>query len=256
MVNKSMEEKMNNIAFLNHYRKFLGTGVGLDKEIISCLIRDEIFCFNSKYPLIFSKFNEKNYVSIAPEFKDKFEANLNISEFDLCLDNLLPIIDDAFCDLADEYWIQKMFRMTVSESDLIKPEHSDLVQNFSEKHKEMYLRNLGNRGDKYKTKKWQFMQQLRDEGRYFVIIDKDQIASFAYISDIQAGGGNIVVMTKPNFRQKGYGKALVYTATNWCFKNKLIPIYLVSQSNQASINLAKSLGFETMVEEIVVTVKN
>jgi len=98
------------------------------------------------------------------------------------------------------------------------------------------------------------MQQLRDEGRYFVIIDNEQIASFAYISDIQVGGANIVVSTKPNFRKKGYGKAVVYAATKWCFKNMLIPIYLVNQSNLGSLKLAESLGFKTMAEEIVVTV--
>lgn len=243
------------INFQIYYSEFLGFRIGMDKVIVPCSIRSEIFCFNNKEPLIYSKLNGKSYFSISPQFKDQFEANLRFSDPNLSLDELLPEIDDAFCDLVDEYWIQKMFRMSVSENELRKPKNSNLVEPFSEKHKELYLMNFGLRGEKYKEKKWTFMQQLRDEGRYFVIIDNDLIASFAYISDIQVGGANIVVLTKPEFRKKGYGKAVVYAATKWCFQNDLIPIYLVSQANLASVNLAMSLGFKTRAEEVVVMVR-
>lgn len=239
--------------FLDHYKAYLGIDDSIDQTMLSCPIRSEIFCFIRKQPLIHSILNGKGFYSLAPEYFEELKHSIKNFDSDLGFDKLLPKIDDAFCDLAEEYWIQKMFRMTVSESSIKKPAKLDLVEVFSEKHKTLYLKQFSSRGEKYKEKKWAFMQQLRDEGRYFIIIAEGKIASYSYISDIQAGGANIVVSTKPEFIKMGFGKAVVYAAANWCFQNNLIPICLVSQANLASVNLAKSLGFETRAEEIVVT---
>jgi len=120
---------MNNAKyFLKHYYLYLGCEESSDLLITPSPLRNEIFCFNSKQPLIYTKWEGRDFFSIAPESKVKFEANLNISELDLSLDDLLPIIDDAFCALVDEHWIQKMFRMSIIESDLSEPDNIDLVE--------------------------------------------------------------------------------------------------------------------------------
>jgi len=242
------------INFFEYYKAYLGINDDYEQTVYPCPIRSKIFCFRSKQPLIYSNLNGKVYFSIAPEFYEELISKLDNIESDCNPDELLSKLDDIFTDLVEDQYINKMYRMSVTKNNLKKPDKFELVEPFSDKHKPLYFKQFASRGEKYKAKKWNFMQQLRDEGRYFVIIDEDQIVSFSYISDIQAGGTNIVVSTNPKFRKKGYGKAVVHAATNWCFKNNLIPIYLVIQSNLASVNLAQSLGYKTMVEEIVVTI--
>lgn len=63
----------------------------------------------------------------------------------------------------------------------------------------------------------------------------------------------MVVYTSPEFRYKGFGKKLVIEASKWCFRNGLLPIYLVECNNNASINLAKNVGFVNQSEEIIVS---
>ncbi len=92
--------------------------------------------------------------------------------------------------------------------------------------------------------------------RKFEIKDKDQVASMAKVSDICFNGGNLVVYTHEEYRQKGYGKALINSCILWCQEKKLLPIYLVVSSNKPSISLAASLGLEKFSEEVILSRKN
>ena len=96
---------------------------------------------------------------------------------------------------------------------------------------------------------------MHKEVLQFILLSDRKIVSMCKISDINFSGGNIVVWTDSNYRNKGFGKQVLAEAVKWCINNKIIPIYWVDSQNTASINLADSLGFKTKSEEIVVSVK-
>lgn len=91
------------------------------------------------------------------------------------------------------------------------------------------------------------------EGRQYVILDKNKIVSYCKISNIDFQGGNIVVYTNKQYRNRGYGKLVTTGILNWCIENNVLPIYLVDEKNTYSIKLAESLGFKIKSKEIVVS---
>ncbi|MCX6822443.1 MAG: GNAT family N-acetyltransferase [candidate division SR1 bacterium] len=56
------------------------------------------------------------------------------------------------------------------------------------------------------------------------------------------------IITKENYRGKGYGKAVVNAMTHKIIESGLISQYRADPKNIASINLAKSLGYEEVIE--------
>jgi len=91
------------------------------------------------------------------------------------------------------------------------------------------------------------------EGRQFIVEENNKIASIGFISEVRCGGGNIVVMTKEDYRGKGYGKEVVKACINWCIENNIIPIYLVEDSNIISKKIPQRLGFEKVAEEFIIS---
>lgn len=91
------------------------------------------------------------------------------------------------------------------------------------------------------------------EMNQFVVVVDDVIAATAWISEVQAGGANIIVHTDENHRRMGYGRQVVGACINWCLSNGLVPIYLVEESNVASVALAESLGMVCESEEWIIT---
>lgn len=91
-----------------------------------------------------------------------------------------------------------------------------------------------------------------EQGRQFLVIEDNTIAARGLISDLYGKGGNIVVYTMPNYRNKGYGKEVVKACINWCVNHQILPIYFVEKENTHSIQLAESLGFIHKNDEIFI----
>jgi predicted GNAT family acetyltransferase len=53
------------------------------------------------------------------------------------------------------------------------------------------------------------------------------------------------VDTHPDFRRRGFGKAVVSAMTEALLKQGRIPVYRCSEDNIASLRLAQSVGYET-----------
>lgn len=59
---------------------------------------------------------------------------------------------------------------------------------------------------------------------------------------------DIGVLTHPDFRQHGLGKAGVTTLCRWCIDNEVIPMYRVESEHFRSRKIAEALGFDMLVE--------
>jgi L-amino acid N-acyltransferase YncA len=55
--------------------------------------------------------------------------------------------------------------------------------------------------------------------------------------------GEIAVMTKPEHRRQGWGQSVVSAMVQHLLDNGRMPLYAVSETNQASLQLASSVGF-------------
>lgn len=242
------------INFDKHYESFLGIEKETRKSIISCKRRDETFCFNFKQILIVSSFKDSFYFSIAPQYHSFLKRNFESKTISNKFSNLFYDVDDFFCEILDRYKISRYLRLSNPKKIDTKLPCYEKAETLDESKKDLYFKLIGDRGLKYKEKQWMNRLELISEKRYFVIVENDEIAAYSFLSDIDFGGANIVVVTLPRYRKKGYGKTLVSKAIEWCNRNDLLPIYFVDQQNVASINLAMSLGFETMSNEIIVTV--
>ncbi|KAA3662834.1 MAG: GNAT family N-acetyltransferase [Chloroflexi bacterium] len=55
--------------------------------------------------------------------------------------------------------------------------------------------------------------------------------------------GEISVNTSPNYRRRGWGRSVVASMVNYLLENGRKPLYVVSQQNEASMQLAERVGF-------------
>lgn len=243
---------MNNIEY--YYNNFLGLN-NINEKIVSCQNRDYILNNEFIYPLIFSKYNENKYFSISPKFYEKFiKFTNNKNVYDLKEEELIEIIEKFFIENYEKnFEIKKMYRMY---NNSIKYNNSiSLKLDINTKE---YFMNTGKKAvdREYKEKKWlEFINGSYNEYSYFVPYN-DKIASLAFVSNIYFNGANIVVSTDQQYRNKGYGKAVVASLCNSLTENEILPIYWVNIDNIPSIRLAKNLNFHTFAEEIVVCIKN
>ena len=240
--------------FDNHYMNFIGITNENCESLISCKQRDKIFCFNFNQILIVSNYNDKLYYSISPKFYSKFQNDFNLDENVKNFANIFCDVDDYFVCNLEKYQITKYYRLSNPNKVDTNLKFYNKIENLKDSNKDLYFKLIGERGQKFKETRWINRQELIKEKRYFIIVENNEIAAYSFISDIDFEGANIGVVTMPKYRKKGYGKALVSKAIEWCNKNEFIPIYLVNQQNDASIKLAKSVGFKVMANEIIVTI--
>ncbi len=255
MVGFRRKEEKKMIDFQKYYKAYLGINENSSEKIFSSDRRDELFSLIYKQYLIMSKIEEDTYYSIAPKFYEKFKESFKQFQDLKNMDEILYEIDDTFCEYIDNYTISKYYRFSNPNRLKVEANLSSEVVALSDSHKELYFKLMGIRGNKFKEKQWEKRKYLINDERYFILIQNNEIAAYSIISDIDYGGANIVVVTFPKYRKKGYGRAVVAKSVEWCYRNDLIPVYLVNQLNIASINLAKSLGFELKAEEIIVSVQ-
>lgn len=193
--------------------------------------------------------------SVSPALVQEFTRHFESYPSNSVDSELTKAIDDVMFDLLPplSYSPMQMHRMTLDSMDTFSGQDNYSISVLSENSKLLFEMQFSQRGTKFSQYCWNARIKAIQDGRYFAIIENDEIAATSFISDIDYGGGNIVVGTKPKYRNKGYGKAVVARATEWCFENGIRPIYLVAVSNTPSVKLAEGLGYETMSREMIVS---
>lgn len=247
------------LSFEEHYSQYLGFDINDDRQIVVCHspLRDKIESF--RVPLITAGVNKKQRVfSVSHDLMQLMGAVVlkqrgnDLSEIEWC-----QRIDDLLFGHFYTFHIHRFQRMTVESETLVNP---GLDVNIVTKLTEGELKLLQNnkkkafdtRGEKRREQMAERDRKIVSDGRYFAVLLDGSIASRASVDPVECGGGNIGVVTEPKYRGKGYGRAVVFQATNWCLENNIIPIYWVDMTNTTSVKLAEDLGFEKMSEEIIV----
>ena len=244
------------VTFDEYYRKYLDLNQeNPGQTVFAADRRSEPVAFFYLHYSISTMINDKLIHSVSPELVQAFKKRIaNLSSNSISTD-LVREIDDAMFEILPllSYTPTRMHRMTIDRLGQMERQENYSVSTLSEDSKPLLEKQLSQRGSRFTEFCWKAREKALQEGRYFGIIENDEIAATAFISDIDSGAGNLVVSTKPKYRKKGYGKAVVTRATEWCIKNVIRPIYLVAVTNEPSVKLAEGLGFETKSEEIVVS---
>lgn len=206
------------------------------------------------YPLIYTKYNGEIYISVLNQYYNLVLNNIKDIDFTK-LDNkhIIAFFKKIFSDVLENFEVKEMYRM-YRETKLNITGNDAVLLNESNKK---YFMNTGKKSNdvSFKEKKWNELKNIIDTGMIYIIKTENKITSMAYVSDIFAEGANIVVSTDEKNRKKGYGKKVVARLTNSIIERKLLPIYFVNVNNKPSINLAKSLGYINIADEIVVCFK-
>ncbi|MCD4774615.1 MAG: GNAT family N-acetyltransferase [Candidatus Aegiribacteria sp.] len=246
------------ISFDQYYLEYLGVHterLKVGHRVFPCERRAGTFAFFYAQHLISTVINGDVVFSVAPEFAPAFEIQRTLLTDNAVNKDLLRMIDDTFFDFLPVllYSTRLMKRMTLDKGELVKQKTKIKVDVLSESDKARFISRWIIRGKRSIEYLWNARLKAVRAGRYFTAFEKDEIASSAYISDIDYLGANITVGTNSKFRRKGYGKAVVSHAIEWCFSHGYRPIYLVDINNEPSIKLAESLGFREMSREVVVS---
>lgn len=254
MGEQKIDSRLKN--FEEHYLQFLElNSVAFESgaRIFNSPNRKITFSFYYIQYLIVTTFQGRIVFSQHPDYHSEFVRIFENNNEKYLSEALFQQIDDFFMDYNIQHRMQRMLRFSADASQLHTSENLHQVEALSDSTKELFFQLFKKRGMKYKEKQWEIFKNVVREGRFFYLSVNNQIASYAYISDIVENGGNIVVATSPEFRNQGFGKAVVSTAKAWCFEHGVVPVYLVSCENTPSIRLAESLGFDRKAEEIIVS---
>ena len=245
------------ISYDEYYAKYLGLKPGQKQGILICnsALRDRFI--GSRHPLVLSFLNRHQVaVSLSSDlFRSfsKFSAHISAKRFSPI--QWLKIIDDFVFDRFKTYNVGQYIRLTIKKDCFAQyNKRFPNVRALKAIDKNLVLNqgNFTNRGMKYKNYCWeQILPQIKEE-RTFAIIKGNRILSRASVDPIECGSGNISVTTDSDHRGKGYGKAVVSAAVEWCFEKDILPVYYARSDNIASLALAKSLGFTVMNREIIV----
>lgn len=228
--------KINNIWYIQSGKR----DVPLNKEFF--------------YPVILTKYNGKIYLSVSNKYYDIILNSIKAIDFTLLSNNeIICIFQNTFSNILDDFEVKEMYRMCKDKKVNISNSNAVLLNNSTKQ----YFMNTGNKANdiSFKEKKWKQLKYILDSGMIYVVPNNNKIVSMAFTSDVYNKGANIVVTTNEDYRRKGYGKMAVALLTNSILEKDLLPIYFVNINNEASINLAKSLEYENMVQEIVVCIK-
>ena len=82
----------------------------------------------------------------------------------------------------------------------------------------------------------------------FAGFDNDRMVSYASHRYWGENIADIGVLTHPEFRHRGLGKAIVSTLCEWCLGNDVIPMYRVESEHFRSRKIAEALGFDLHVK--------
>lgn len=206
------------------------------------------------YPLIYTKYNGEIYISGSNQYYNLVLNNIKDIDFTK-LDNkhIIAFFKKIFSDVLENFEVKEMYRMYRDTKLNITGNDAVLLNESNKK----YFMNTGKKSNdvSFKEKKWKELKNIIDTEMIYIIKTENKITSMAYVSDIFAERANIIVSTDEKNRKKGYGKKVVVRLTNSVIERKLLPIYFVNINNKPSINLAKSLGYINITDEIVVCFK-
>lgn len=212
-----------------HYKHFLDYN---GQEKVWTTKRDRSLNYHYVYRVIATHIDGVPFYSISPHLTDFKMANE---------------IEETLLMNKESMKYREFFRMTLTSWE--EPQ-LNMVKTWTLEDLENSIKNLSH--DLQLEMKARHLS-LVEEGRRFVIEKNKEVIGYSKISDIVDGGGNIVVYVNDKYRHQGYGKMLVSACVTWCIKRDILPIYLVDVTNQASIRLAKSIGFRTFSKEFVLS---
>ncbi|MBP8016673.1 GNAT family N-acetyltransferase [Candidatus Gracilibacteria bacterium] len=102
-----------------------------------------------------------------------------------------------------------------------------------------------------------YMDFETDFHNFYAYFYEDNIVAIGEYSKIH-GDDEVVslsIIVKEGCRGKGYGKAVVNAMTHKIIEASLVPQYRADPKNIASINLAKSLGYEELINGFSLSIK-
>ncbi|PKK88616.1 MAG: hypothetical protein CVV64_17900 [Candidatus Wallbacteria bacterium HGW-Wallbacteria-1] len=230
-------------CFTDYYSSFLclpDSFSGEGKRVFQSSLRDIPINGRYLYSVIFTEWNGFSICSTAPEFH---EICRNL--FDGSSESVMRIFRVLSQDMPElgidsfrRYFASSDSRMDRGEAVQLTPGLVSGLKFNSEEESRGYILRKG---------------PLFEQGRQFAIIKDRRIASTAFLSDISGDAANIVVYTSPEFRGLGLGRQTVAACVEWCRDQRLIPIYLVRDSNVGSVRLAESLGMVLGSFESIIT---
>lgn len=206
------------------------------------------------YPVILTNYNGETYLSVSNKYYDIILNTIKDIDFTLINNNeIISIFQRIFSNILDNFEVKEMYRMYKDIKIKIKNDEALLLNDYTKQ----YFMNSGNKANDicFKEKKWEELKYIINSEMIYIVQNDNKIASIAFTSDIYNKGANIVVSTNKENKRKGYGKMVVAALTNSILEKKLLPIYFVNVKNEASVSLAKSLGYKNMALEIVVCTK-
>ncbi|MGH4125071.1 MAG: GNAT family N-acetyltransferase [Clostridium sp.] len=239
-----------NELFNSYYLKYLGISiqeVHKEKKIFQCSQRKKPInnCFFQH--LIVTNIDGINTFSVTPKLYRDFSKYI-IPFKNMETTELFKVLRVFFDSRLEIYTIREMYRMTLDITYKRIPLQNSIVK----LTKEIFINNLQTVSEEEKQRIWLRKKDEVIQGRQYIILDGNKIASYCKVSNIDYNGGNLTVYTNEKYRNKGYGKSVSIGAINWCIENEVIPVYWVDKKNMPSVALAKSLGFKIRSEEIVV----
>lgn len=233
------------IGFDEYYSKFLG----IDKELLAQGKRVFLSEYRDKplnkkyfYPFIISNYYGQLVCSVSNKY-----FNIADKYFDGTEESISTIVDELK-QIDQSFRVRKMHRFSynIDKNNGILVEYraipltEESIKNIELKaisHEEYIRRN----------------KEALDLGLEYVVTKDNRIASRAFISDIYINAGNIVVFTKEEYRNNGYGKDVVKGCIEWCLKKDILPIYLVEDSNKPSLSIPPALNFTKQADEFIIS---
>lgn len=226
----------------DYYRDFMGVDESNfieGKRIFKCSNRDVPLNEKYYYPIIKSIWLEEEILSVSPRYYEEIiSLQHNESKYS---DNILR----EFLKSHLGFRIRKMHRYAYEK---LNKQHTESRTMTIEDSSRLSLK-----GDFDINKYMERKKTIIEEKRQFITIDNEKVSAIGFISEITCGGGNVVVFTLEDFRNKGYAKEVIKGCINWCIGNEVLPIYLVEDTNVYSKRIPEALGFKKISEEWIIS---
>ncbi|WP_129408388.1 GNAT family N-acetyltransferase [Marinitoga lauensis] len=243
------------LKFKNYYYKYLGIYKSQSKKIILTKNRSIVINNLYQYPLIITKLNNNLLISISPKHKKYLLHSNFILSKNINLIFLYKILKKGLKEVNSSIDLMRIY--TFENIEYIFDMNLVNTLNLKEKEKEKYFTIFKNKNFNKIILEKLWNRNIKNvlEKRFFYIEKNNEIVSYSYISDINFNGGNIIVYTKPKWRNMGFGKKVAQASVKWCIDNNILPIYRVSEKNNISIHIAKKIGLSYKKNEIVFKLK-
>ena len=202
------------------YENYLGIDKLLENEVSVYVSEQRNKTLNKTviYRLILTDYQEKRIISAS----DKLEQKL-LNRVIICTKG--KTIAQTYDAMKDKEWgfrLSLMYRMFRDEDKAVELTNHEKVS----------------------------ITYLSEYNKCLATIDGEPIG-YCKISDVYDTYGNIVVWVDESYRQQGIASCLLNDLLHQCKKEQIVPLYLVSNTNKASLSLARKFGFTIKTEEII-----